>query len=85
MEGTLDVAHAGTRTGFLQRLARPFVNTWRFLHEVHHELQRVVWPSHEDTWTFTVIVMITIFIVGVWIGALDWIFANLVALLRLYS
>ncbi len=48
-------------------------------------MQRVVWPSHEDTWTFTVIVMITILIVGVWIGALDWVFANLVALLRLYG
>ena len=78
------VAHSGSKPGFARKLVRPFVNTWQFLQDVRHELQRVVWPSHEDTWTFTVVVLITILIVGAWIGALDWIFANLIALLRLY-
>ena len=78
------VAQLRSKPGFAQKLVRPFVNTWQFLQDVRHELQRVVWPSHEDTWTFTVVVLVTILIVGLWIGTLDYIFAKLIALLRLY-
>ena len=74
------MAHTGGG-GVWRKLARPFVNTWQFLQDVRHELQRVVWPSHEDTWTFTVVVLITIGIVGLWIGALDWFFRSVFALL----
>ena len=77
-------AQLHSKPGFVQKLARPFVNSWRFLQDVRHELQRVVWPSHEDTWTFTVVVLVTILIVGSWIGALDYLCAKLIALLHLY-
>ena len=69
---------------FFHRLARPFTNTWNFLREVWQELHRVVWPSHEETYTFTVIVLIAILIVAIWVGLLDFIFTRLVGLLQLY-
>ena len=69
----------------MRKLGRPFVNTWRFLQDVRHELQRVVWPSHEETWTFTIIVLVTIGIVGTWVGGLDFIVTKLIALLRHYQ
>jgi len=75
------VARPDGRRGILQKLVAPFVNVWGFLQDVRHELERVVWPSHEDTWTFTVIVLITIMIVGIWVGALDWIFARIMGAL----
>ncbi len=81
MEDTAIVARLASNIGLLQKLVRPFVNVWEFLQDVHHELERVVWPNHEDTWTFTVIVLITIVIVGIWVGALDWIFARIMGAL----
>ncbi len=70
--------------GFVRRLVRPFTNTWNFLQEVWQELHRVVWPSHEETYTFTVVVIIAVVIVAIWVGLLDMIFTKLVGLLRLY-
>ena len=75
------MARSVNQVGLLGKLVRPFVNVWQFLQDVHHELERVVWPSHEDTWSFTVIVLITIVIVGTWVGALDWIFARIMGML----
>ncbi len=71
--------------GFLHRLARPFINTVNFLREVWQELHRVVWPSHEETYTFTIVVLIAVVIVAIWVGALDMIFTKLVGLLHLYK
>ena len=75
------MARSGSQVGLLGKLVRPFVNIWGFLEDVHHELERVVWPNHEDTWSFTVIVLITIAIVGIWVGTLDWIFARIMGML----
>jgi len=75
------LARSASQLGLLRKLVRPFVNVWEFLQDVRHELERVVWPNHEDTWTFTVIVLITILIVGIWVGALDWIFARIMGAL----
>lgn len=69
----------------VHKLTRPFTNTWSFLREVWQELHRVVWPSHEETYTFTVVVLIAVGAVAVWVGSLDWICTQLVALLRLFQ
>ena len=71
----------------MSKLARPFiavwlsigngvVKLWRFLKDVYAELQRVVWPSHEETYSFTVVVMIAIGIVAAWVGLLDLVLAR---------
>jgi len=69
----------------LDRITRPFKSMWRFLREVWWELQRVVWPSHEDTMGFTGVVIVAVIIVSLWVGLLDLIFTNLVTALRLYE
>lgn len=68
-----------------ERLIRPFKSIADFLKEVWMELQRVVWPSHEETYAFTGVVIVAVAIVAVWIGLLDLIFTNLVGALRLYE
>jgi len=82
--GIADMATAkGQSLGFLQKLARPFINGWRFLKDVHSELQRVVWPSHEETYSFTVVVILAVGIVAAWVGALDLIMVRIMSLLGL--
>jgi preprotein translocase SecE subunit len=78
---------AGMATGKNQgtsigtRLARPFVNGWRFLKDVYAELQRVVWPSHEETYSFTVVVILAVAAVAAWVGVLDFVMANVMKIL----
>lgn len=69
----------------VERLTRPFKRIASFVKDVWMELQRVVWPSHEETNAFTGVVIVAVFIVAIWVGMLDFIFTNLVAALRLYE
>ncbi|HCA46185.1 MAG TPA: preprotein translocase subunit SecE [Armatimonadetes bacterium] len=69
----------------LERIRRPFRALAQFFKDVWMELQRVVWPSHEETYAFTGVVIVSVGLVAVWIGLLDLIFTRLVGALRLYE
>ncbi len=68
--------------GIIDRIKQPFTNLGDFLHEVWLEMKRVSWPTHEETYSFSVIVIIAIIIVSIWIGIWDWVFTNLLSLLN---
>jgi preprotein translocase subunit SecE len=70
-----------TEAGLLNRTKRPFLNVGKFLREVWNELQRVVWPDHEETKGYTLVVMIAVVIVALWVGIWDLVFGNLLDLL----
>ena len=65
----------------LSRITQPFKNLWRFLRDVYSELQRVVWPSHEETYSFTGVIILAIAIVAVWVGVLDLFFTTVMTYL----
>jgi len=65
-----------TRGGLGAKLARPFVRLYQFLQGVWYELGRVVWPSKEETYTFTLVVIIVVAIVAAYMGLLDLILAS---------
>ena len=67
--------------GLVAVVKRPFVSISKFLREVWNELQRVVWPSHDETYGFTMVVIVAVVVVAVWVGALDFLFTKVVALL----
>ena len=67
--------------GFLARLKRPFLGIAKFLREVWNELQRVVWPTHEETSGFTFVVIVAVVVVAVWVGVWDFFFTKVVGLL----
>jgi len=67
-------------SGFLTKLKAPFVNISKFLREVWNELQRVVWPSHDETYGFTVVVIIAVMVVAAWVGIWDLVFGRLIGL-----
>ncbi len=52
-----------------------------FLREVQVELSKVVWPTRDQTVKLTIIVLITILIVGFFLGGLDLILNRMLNLL----
>jgi len=75
---------AAANPGVGNKLARPFVRLYQFLQGVWYELQRVVWPSKEETYTFTVVVILAIFIVAVYMGIMDFIMVHIERLLGIF-
>ena len=53
-----DSAASGTRSGFLR--------------EVLDELSKVVWPTWGELYRFTLVVIVTVAILGVFIGGVDY-------------
>ncbi len=48
-----------------------------YLKEVKSELTKVVWPKRDEVIKLTLVVLIISAIVGGYVGALDYIFTNL--------
>jgi preprotein translocase SecE subunit len=55
-------------------IAAPFVRAYHFLQGVWYELQRVVWPTHDETMAFSTVVVIAVVAVALYLGILDRIF-----------
>jgi preprotein translocase subunit SecE len=52
-----------------------------YLREVSTELKKVSWPTLEHTRNMTILVIIVSILVGVYIGALDFVFQKLITAL----
>lgn len=52
-------------------------NPITFFKEVLVELKKVIWPSRADVIKYTVVVIIVSALVGVYLGALDFVFAKI--------
>lgn len=59
-----------TRSGG-SRLTRPFIRLSRYLQEVWAELQRVVWPSKQETYALTLVVIVAVLVVAAYMSVLD--------------
>jgi len=66
-----------TQMGPGGKLARPFVKLYQFFQAVWFELQRVVWPSKEETYTFTLVVIMAVLIVAAYMAGLDVLLSSL--------
>jgi preprotein translocase subunit SecE len=56
-------------------------NPFKFIGEVKEELRKVDWPTRGKTIRLTVIVVAASAFVGIYIGALDWLFTYLLTFL----
>lgn len=54
-------------------------NILSFLQEVRKELEKVAWPSREQTIRYTVLVVLVTITVGLFLGGLDYILTALTA------
>ncbi|MFH1841090.1 MAG: preprotein translocase subunit SecE [Candidatus Shapirobacteria bacterium] len=52
-----------------------------FLNEVQDELKKVTWPNKQETLKLTGVVVFISVLVGVYVGALDFTFTKVMALM----
>lgn len=57
----------------------PKINILNFLKEVKEELEKVAWPSREQTIRYTILVVIVAMAVGLFLGGLDYILTAMTA------
>jgi preprotein translocase subunit SecE len=50
----------------------------QFLREVRGELRKVAWPSRSETVNYSIVVLVTIVVLGAIIYGLDWVFSTLI-------
>lgn len=55
----------------------PSFNLLRFLREVFDELRKVVWPTWGELYRYTLIVIVTVIVIGGFIGGVDYILGQL--------
>ncbi len=53
--------------------------TSNFLKETITELQKTKWPTTQEAWRLTTVVLTVIFVLGVYMGVLDYAFTQLVS------
>lgn len=54
---------------------------WRYLNEVRAEMAQVTWPTREQTLRLTALVIAASIILGMFTGALDYLFTEAFKLL----
>lgn len=54
-------------------------NILSFLKEVKGELEKVAWPSREQTIRYTILVILVAVVVGLFLGGLDYILTVVMA------
>jgi preprotein translocase subunit SecE len=50
----------------------------RFLREVRDELAKVVWPSRKEVVTYSIVVIVTVLVMGLFVFGLDVLFSRVV-------
>ncbi|MCS7287422.1 MAG: preprotein translocase subunit SecE [Anaerolineae bacterium] len=53
----------------------------RYLKETRAELRKVTWPTREEALRLTVLVIVTILVMAILLGLLDYIYAKLMDLI----
>jgi preprotein translocase subunit SecE len=48
----------------------------RFLREVYDELRKVVWPTWGELYRYTLVVIFTVVVLGIFIGGTDYIISE---------
>jgi preprotein translocase subunit SecE len=65
----------------VRAITEPVRRFWDFLQDVRVELSKVHWPSRKETQTTTRVVVIVVFVVAAYLGAVDWVLSRFVQLL----
>ena len=79
-QGEVDADGAPVRTRRQPQSAPPQQRTGpgQFLREVRGELRKVAWPSRSETVNYSIVVLVTIVVLGAIIYGLDWVFSTFV-------
>ena len=55
----------------------PSFSLVRFLRDVYDELRKVVWPTWGELYRYTLVVIFTVVVLGVFIGGTDYLLGEL--------
>ncbi|MDW3220721.1 MAG: preprotein translocase subunit SecE [Acidimicrobiales bacterium] len=79
-QGEVDADGSPVRTRRQPQQAAPQERTspLQFLREVRNELRKVAWPSRSETVNYSIVVLVTIVVLGAIIYGLDWVFSTLI-------
>ena len=58
--------------------AKESTSPLHFLREVRSELRKVAWPSRSETINYSIVVLMTIVVLGTIIYGLDWLFSTFI-------
>ncbi len=61
------------------QIVKPKRSRFAFVRDVIDELKKVTWPTRRETIRLTIMVIVVCAVVGIFLGALDYGFAELVA------
>ena len=50
---------------------------FRFLREVYEELRKVVWPTPSELYRYTLVVIVTVIVLGTFIGGIDYLLGEI--------
>jgi len=75
------VAKIANKTGPAKKVARKESSgssnpVARYLRETRGELRKVTWPTREESWRLTLIVLGVSFVMSVFLWVFDWLFSN---------
>jgi preprotein translocase subunit SecE len=62
-------------------MANPFLKVQEFVVEVWAELKKSSWPTRKDLVDSTIVVIVTIVVLGIFVALADLVFLRIVALL----
>ncbi len=65
----------------MERMREFFEKTKQFFREVRVELKKVTWPSRKETIASTSVVLVTVFLVGFYLGIVDLGLSRLIKML----
>jgi preprotein translocase subunit SecE len=54
---------------------------FKFLGEVKGELKHVSWPTKNQAWGYTILVILISLFIAIYLGVFDWIFTYFIELL----
>lgn len=57
---------------------RPWTRLVGFLREVRQELGKVIWPTRRELITYSIVVLVTVAVLGSFVYVLDQLFARLI-------
>jgi preprotein translocase subunit SecE len=71
----------GGAVGFLARIGAGFRRTGEFFGDVVSELKKVRWPNRKELTTYTVVVLITVFLLSLFFWLIDLGISRLIDLI----
>ncbi|THV35628.1 preprotein translocase subunit SecE [Glycomyces buryatensis] len=77
-DATADKGRPTPKRGEKTARVNPFRRLGRFLREVVEQLRKVVYPTRRQLITYSIVVLIFVAVVMAYIGALDFLFGDLV-------